>query len=60
MPMHTTQQPQNIAQGVSVVYITAHTRTILAHDASHCKNLENRDTEIFRLVDSLVDCAWHV
>ena len=35
-----------------VFYRTAHMRTILAHDhdALHCKNLENRNTEIFRLV----------
>jgi len=29
-----------------VFYRTAYAHTILAHDALHCKNLENRDTLI--------------
>jgi len=40
MPTHTTRQPQNIVFGLGVVYRTVHMRTMLAHHALHCKNLE--------------------
>jgi len=55
---HTTLQPQNILQGVGVVYRTVHTYTILAHHTLHCKNLENRDTELFRLLDRQSFSGW--
>jgi len=50
IPTHTTRQPQNIVQKVGVVRRTAHTCTMLTHDAFHCKKLENRDTRIFQSV----------